>query len=30
MLYQKWVLKSVNLCKQALKIGKLMESAKNW
>jgi len=30
MLYQKWMLKTVNLCKQAIKIGKLMESAKNW
>jgi len=29
MLYQKWMLKSVNLCKQAIKIAKLMESAKN-
>jgi Na+-transporting NADH:ubiquinone oxidoreductase subunit NqrB len=30
MLYQKWMLKTVNLCKQEIKIGKLMESAKNW
>ena len=30
MLYQKRMVETVNLCKQAIKIGKLMESTKNW